>query len=105
MTPKDQSLFAELAVDRFLLESFPNEASPYFAQPGDRNCARKLDQYRARFRWHIARSLSSRQKEVVRLTLLGKTQGEIGAILGITQQVVSIYKQRTINKLRVLLAG
>ena len=98
--PKKESDFAEVNVDRLIIESFPNESSPYYKTSVDRIHDKRFDEFRSRFRWHLARSLSPRQKEVMRLTLIGKKQREIAQILGITQQVVSIYKRRAIIRLR-----
>lgn len=102
MTVKREAQFAEVAVDRLLMESFANEASAYYRDDMTVNRDERYDRFRARLKWHIARSLSPRQKQVVTLYLRGKKQREIAAILGITQQVVSIYKRRAINRLRVL---
>jgi RNA polymerase sigma factor (sigma-70 family) len=103
MTKKRESDFAEISVERRLLESFANEDSPYYRNISDREKEKWLDHHRSRLRWHIARSLSRRQKEVINLFLSGKKQSEIASILGIKQQVVSIYKKRAINKLRILI--
>jgi len=103
MDSKSESRFAEIAVDRLLIESFANEASAYFRGATDEQLEEYYDRYRTRLRWHLSHSLSPRQKDVMRLCLMGKRQREIAEILGIKQQVVSIYKQRAINKLRKLL--
>lgn len=103
MGKRRESDFAEVAVDRLLMESFPNEASAYFASDIERFQSAALDKFRSKLRWHIARSLSTRQREVMTLTLQGKKQREIAEILGITQQVVSIYKSRAIKKLQELM--
>ncbi len=100
----EESRFAEVAVDRLFMESFANEASAYFRGATDRQIDEFFDQYRSKLRWHLSHSLSGRQREVMRLSLMGKKQREIGVILGIKQQVVSIYKYRAIKKLRKLLA-
>ncbi len=103
MPNEREAHFAEVAVDRLLIESFANEASAYFQDLGARIRLQRLDRFRARLKWHVARSLSPRQKQVITMYLTGKKQREIAAALGITQQVVSIYKKRAVNKLRVLL--
>jgi len=103
VTIKPESRFAEIAVDRLLIESFSNEASAYYKDALAVSRDEQYDRFRAKLKWHIARSLSPRQKQVVSLFLRGKKQREIAAILGIKQQVVSIYKRRAINKLKVLL--
>ncbi len=103
MTKHRESDFAEVAVDRLLMESFPNEASAYFATDVEQSHHSFYDTFRSKLRWHLARSLSPRQCDVMKLTLQGKKQREIAEILGIKQQVVSIYKYRAIRKLRKLL--
>lgn len=103
MSKNDESFFAEVAVDQFLLDSFASEASAYYKSLSDIERDEHFDKFRSRLRWHLSRSLSQRQKEVMRLFLMGKKQREIGELLGIKQQVVSIYKKRAINKLRSVL--
>jgi len=100
---KPESDYAEVAVDRLLMESFANEASAYFKDSGDVMRDAFFDRFRNKLKWHIARSLSPRQKQVIMLSLKGKKQREIAESLGITQQVVSIYKSRAISKLRKLI--
>lgn len=85
------------------MESFPNEASAYFSTSAEKYRSSALDKFRSKLRWHISRSLSKRQKEVMTLTLEGKKQREIAEILGITQQVVSIYKNRAVKRLQSLI--
>ncbi len=104
MTMRQEAHFAEVAVDRLLIESFSNEASAYFKDAGARQRDAYFDRFRARLKWHIARSLSYRQRQVITLYLKGKKQREIAQLLGITQQVVSIYKSRAINRLKNLIA-
>lgn len=103
MSRADESFFAEIAVDRLVLDSFASEASAYYKSKSDIKRDEQFDKFHSRLRWHLARSLSPRQGEVMRLYLMGKKQREIGELLGIKQQVVSIYKKRAINKLRSLL--
>jgi RNA polymerase sigma factor (sigma-70 family) len=91
--------FAEIQVDKLLLESFANEKSAYFSTTFTNDTAKSLDKYRSKLKWHIKRSLSKRQQEVIQLYLVGKTEREIAKILGVTQQVVNIYKHRAIKKL------
>ncbi len=105
MVRKRESDFAEIIVDQLFIESFPTESSAYFKTDSDKIRDKKFDKFRNRFRWHLSRSLSPRQKKVMKLTIAGKKQREIAVILGITQQVVSIYKRRAINKIRKLLVG
>ncbi len=94
-----ESDFAEVAVDRLFLESFANEQSPYHTEEGDEIMRGDLDKLRSKLKWHINHSLSKRQKEVIRFYLKGKTERQIATILGVTQQVVNIYKHRAIKKL------
>jgi RNA polymerase sigma factor (sigma-70 family) len=103
MVDRRESDFAEVAVDRLIVESFPNEASAYFKTDVEKSRDEVFDTFRSKLRWHLSRSLSQRQREVMKLYLQGKKQREIAAILGIKQQVVSIYKQRAIKKLRKIL--
>lgn len=103
MARKKESDFAEVIVDQLFIESFPVESSAYHKTDSEKYQDKKLDKFRSKFRWHLSRSLSARQKQVMKLTLAGKKQREIAVILGITQQVVSIYKHRAINKIRKLL--
>lgn len=100
MTDNRESEFAEVIFDRLFLESFPSERSAYHKDISEKDKEEQLDKLRNRVKWHISRSLSKRQKEVLKLILQGKKEKEIGLILGIKQQVVNIYKQRAINKLR-----
>jgi DNA-binding CsgD family transcriptional regulator len=62
-----------------------------------------LARFHSRLKWHIDHSLSGRQKQVVRAFLKGQREREIAENLGITQQVVSIYKRRAIKKLHEIL--
>jgi RNA polymerase sigma factor (sigma-70 family) len=64
-----------------------------------------LERFGDKLRWHIANSLSKRQKQVIRHYLDGKTERQIGGILGISQQVVHIYKHRAIKKLQKVLVS
>jgi len=98
-----ESDFAEIAVDRLFLESFANEQSPYHTDGGEEMLRQDLDKLRSRMKWHINHSLSKRQKEVIRHYLRGKTERQIATILGVTQQVVNIYKHRAIKKLHKVL--
>ncbi len=102
-TNRSRIVFVEVLVDRLILESFPNERSPYHSAGSDDGKQDKMDRMRRRIIWHINHSLSRRQKEVLKLYLIGKREGEIGKILGVKQQVVNIYKKRAINRLKVAL--
>ncbi|MEA3296745.1 MAG: LuxR C-terminal-related transcriptional regulator [candidate division Zixibacteria bacterium] len=92
--------FAEVLVDKLFLESFANEQSPYYNQGANGSLSRALDKFRSKLKWHVDNSLSPRQKQVIRYYLSGKKEREIAEMLGITQQVVNIYKQRAIKKLQ-----
>ena len=95
--------FAEVLVDRLFLESFAVEQSAYHHQESEETQGKALDGFKGRLLWHINHSLSPRQKEVLKQYLCGKKEREIAFILGVTQQVVHIYKWRAINRLRSLL--
>lgn len=105
MATRREFEFAEVLVDKLLLESFANEQSAYF--PDGNVTARNnvLHRFRNRLKWHINNSLSQRQKQVLRHYLIGKKEREIAQMLGITQQVVNIYKHRAIKKLQKVLAS
>jgi len=99
MTSEREFRFAEVLVDRLFLESFSNEQSAYNSALEKRIDPQKRRKLLSRLRWHMKNSLSKRQKEVLKYYLKGKKEREIAAILGVTQQVVNIYKQRAIKKL------
>jgi RNA polymerase sigma factor (sigma-70 family) len=104
MATRKESEFAEVLVDRLFLESFSTERSAYHRDnPAPRSSS--WDKNRKRLKWHISRSLSPRQKQVIQHYLSGKKEREIASILGITQQVVNIYKHRAIKRLGVLMAA
>ena len=100
VTRKSDSDYAEVLIDRLFLESFANEQSPYHVADAERSPSRLLERFRGRLKWHIAHTLSRRQREVILFYLGGKKEREIAALLGITQQVVHIYKHRAIKKLQ-----
>ena len=100
-----ESDFAEIAVDKLFLESFANEHSPYHSDQTERLIRRDLDKFRGKLKWHINHSLSKRQKEVIKQYLTGKTERQIAEKLGITQQVVNIYKHRAIKKLHKIMTS
>jgi DNA-binding NarL/FixJ family response regulator len=104
MAAHKESDFAEILVDRLLLESFANEQSPYHRGERESKISEALDAFRGRLNWHISHSLSLRQKQVLRQYLSGKKEREIAHELGIRQQVVNIYKHRAIKKLQTLMA-
>lgn len=102
MENRSEHDFAELILERRKLESFANERSAYH-QESESEAKAPDNTFRAlqtRLRWHISHTLSSRQREVIRLILKGKREREIAQILGITQQVAHIYKWRAIKRLR-----
>lgn len=105
MSKRPESSFAELPVDKLILESFANERSAYHmpVRPSDKGT--DLVRFRNKLRWHINNSLSQRQKEVIKAYLSGSREREIAHLLGVTQQVVNIYKHRAIKKLHKLLAS
>ena len=93
--------FAEVRFEKILLENFSQEMSAYGSRADISDSQEKAhEKFKSKLRWHISRSLSTRQREVITLVLKGKTEREIAAILGITQQVVHIYKWRAIRKLQ-----
>ncbi|MBD3333286.1 hypothetical protein GF356_10590 [candidate division GN15 bacterium] len=100
MSRRRESEFAEILVDRLLLESFANEQSAYHRIDAEAARSERLDKYRSKLKYHINHSLSPRQKQVIKHYLSGKKEREIAHILGITQQVVNIYKHRAIKKLQ-----
>lgn len=99
MTSEREFRFAEILVDRLFLESFSNEQSAYNLSFERKINPQKRAKLLSKLKWHINHSLSNRQKEVIKYYLKGKKEREIAEILGITQQVVNIYKQRAIKKL------
>lgn len=105
MSPRKEFEYAEILVGRLLLESFANEQSAYHKSENEVVASSALDKFRNKLKWHINNSLSPRQKQVIKYYLTGKKEREIADILGITQQVVNIYKHRAIKKLNKLLVG
>ncbi len=103
MAPRKEHDFAEVLVDKLFLESFANEQSPYYSNGLDSSQGPALDKFRSRLRWHVDNSLSRRQKQVIRHYLSGRKEREIASILGITQQVVNIYKHRAIRRLQKIM--
>lgn len=89
---KREYQFAEIIVDQQILEQFSQEMSAYY-RSGDREpTARDYTNYKRKLIWHINHSLSVRQRQTLLLMLSGKTERDAAAILGVTQQVVHIYK-------------
>lgn len=103
MPSKREFEFAEVVVGRLLMESFANEQSPYHQQDNDESVKSFLEKFHGKLKWHIEHSLSPRQKEVLKHYLNGEKEREIAETLGITQQVVNIYKHRAIKRLKQLL--
>jgi FixJ family two-component response regulator len=100
MTSRNEHKYAELLFNKELLESFSNEASAHYEAGSEQE---KKDSYRRfirKLRWHINNTLAGRQKEVIIHIVQGRTEREIAEILGITHQVVHIYKTRAVNKLK-----
>ncbi len=97
--------YAEILVDKLFLESFANERSPYFSDELDGSPGPALDKFRNRLKYHVDNSLSLRQKQVIRHYLSGRKEREIASILGITQQVVNIYKHRAIRRLQKIMVS
>jgi DNA-binding NarL/FixJ family response regulator len=99
MTSEKEFRFAEVLVDRLFLESFSNEQSAYHSALERKLDPKKRQKLLSRLKWHIKNTLSKRQREVLKYYLKGKKEREIAEKLGVTQQVVNIYKQRAIRKL------
>jgi RNA polymerase sigma factor (sigma-70 family) len=99
MSAKGEHKYSEVTVDKLILESFKNEQSAYFIPNSKEPPERLVDKFRRKLQWHIRNTLSPRQREVIQFYLNGKKEREIAHILGVTQQVVNIYKHRAIKKL------
>ena len=105
MIANEEYRYAEVLVDKLFLESFANEKSPYYSESINDDKRQSLDKFRSKLKWHIKRSLSLRQKQVLEFYLTGKTEREIAKLLGVTQQVVNIYKHRAIKRLHKIFAN
>ena len=105
MAGRRESEFAEVIVGKLLIESFSVEQSAYHQSEDEPSVKKLLDKFRGKLKWHINHSLSPRQKQVINYYLKGKKEREIAQTLGITQQVVNIYKHRAIKRLHRLLAS
>ncbi len=103
--PRKEYDFAEVLVDKLFLESFANEESAYHSTGASNSLSSTLGKFKGQLRRHIKNSLSPRQREVIKYYLNGKKEREIAEILGITQQVVNIYKHRAIRKLQKVMAS
>ena len=90
LSPRKEIENTELIIGKILLRLYVDENT-------------SIDSLRHNLKWHIDNSLSPRQEQVMKYFLNGKKEREIAHILGITQQVVNIYKQRAIKKLNKLL--
>ena len=95
--------FAELAVDKIILESFAEAQSAYHRSEGEQGGKDPLLRFKQKLMWHVGHSLSERQQQVIRAFLAGRRERDTAQELGITQQVVNIYKHRAIKKLQKLL--
>ena len=104
MAKRKEFEFAELPVDKLILESFANTQSAYYITDKDGATDQALSKFRQKLMWHIGHSLSIRQKQVIQAFLAGHKERDTARKLGITQQVVNIYKHRAIRKLHKLLA-
>jgi len=100
MSKKAEYLFAEVIFDPVMMERFSNEQSVHHQSEEDKYYSALYKKYEHKLKWHIRNSLSERQKEVIQLISAGKTEREIAEILGISHQVVHIYKIRAIRKLQ-----
>jgi len=97
--------YAEFPVDKLILESFATSQSAYHKTEQELDAASHLSRFRNRLLWHINNSLSPRQKQVMRAFLAGQKQRDTARELGVTQQVINIYKRRAIKRLHQLLAS
>mgnify|MGYP003774734207 CR=1 FL=1 len=100
MPSRKEYLYAEISLDPELINTFSNERSAYHQTHFEVEKKAFDRRFIGKLNWHIKNSLSERQKQVIKLIIEGLTEREIGARLGITQQVVNIYKWRAIKKLR-----
>jgi len=87
-------------VDPVVLERFSSEMSPYYRLQSGNEGEELSSAYHRKLMWHIHNSLSERQRQTLMLVLSGKTERETATILGVTQQVVHIYKWRAIKRLQ-----
>ena len=97
---KREYLFAELLVDNSFLERFSQDMSAYFENEDEATRRYFYSTLKRKLLWHIKHSLSGRQREALLLILSGKTERETATVMGISQQVVHIYKVRAINRLK-----
>lgn len=100
---KREYQFAEVSVDQAVLEQFSQEMSAYNSAEIDAH--RSYAAYKRKLLWHIRHSLSERQRQTLLLILSGKTERDAATILGVTQQVVHIYKWRAIKRLHQTLTS
>lgn len=96
----DEYRFAEVLLDKKLLEAFANEDAAYFLTLPEKEKKDKYRRFLYKLNWHVRNSLAGRQREIIKSILDGKTEREIASRLGISHQVVHIYKMRAIKKLR-----
>jgi DNA-directed RNA polymerase specialized sigma subunit len=98
--------FAEVAVDQAVLEQFSQEMSAYSSGDSEPEISsRRYSTYKRKLLWHIHHTLSQRQRQTLLLILSGKTERDVAAVLGVTQQVVHIYKWRAIKRLHECLVS
>ena len=90
MVPRKESENTEILIGKILIKLYADENL-------------SIEKLKNNVKWHIDNSLSPRQGQVMKYYLNGKKEREIANLLGITQQVVNIYKQRAIKKLNKLL--
>ena len=100
MSNKAEYLFAEVLMDPEIMEKFSTEQSVHHQTEEDKYYSTLYKKYEHKLKWHIQNSLSERQREVIRLIMAGRTEREIAEILGVSHQVVHIYKARAIKKLQ-----
>jgi len=96
----DEYRYSVVLLDRGLMEAFANEDAAYFQTLPEKEKKDKYRRFISKLNWHIRNSLSGRQQEVIRLILDGQTEREIACRMGISHQVVHIYKLRAIKMLR-----
>ena len=102
---KSEYQFAEIVVDNSILEQFSQDMSAYYEDEISNAKHEFYASFKRKLIWHIKHSLSDRQRQTLMLILSGKTEREAASILGVSQQVVHIYKWRAVNKLKEIFEG
>jgi hypothetical protein len=69
MSDKKEYLYAEILLDKKIIEGFPNERSAHFQSEFEESHKAKYVKLVRKLNWHINNSLSRRQKEVLKLLL------------------------------------